>query len=836
MSKNLKAVIMAGGEGARLRPITASRPKPLTPICNRPIMEHILLLLKRQGIDTVVATVHYLAEAIEGYFGDGSEWEMNLYYSHEDTPLGTAGSVKKAEDYLSEGTFVIVSGDALTDIDLQPALDFHRQKGALATLILARVQNPLEFGVVITQEDGRILRFLEKPSWSEVFSDTVNTGMYILEPEIFGFMEPNAPYDFSQDLFPLLMREGKPLYGYVMNEYWSDVGSLQQYRTAQEDLLQRRVNLDIPGVEQQPGIFVGAGAYLDPAAEIIAPSCIGASSKIKSGAVVGPFAVIGENCIIEENAVVARSILWDSVYIGHASSVQSAIVGSRATIKEAVQIQEDAVVGDRCMIDGDSVIRSRIKLWPDKYIESGSTVNMSLIWGKNWRGSLFRNLSVQGLSNIEITPELATKLGAAYGSSLSRGSIVVTSRDSLKVSRMIKRAFISGLLSTGIEVMDLRSMPLPIVRHAIRTTQAVGGVTVRAAPINAKTTLIEFYDQGGIYLSKNQERKVENLYFREDFVRCDPSEVGTIEFASRAIEQYQSGFLSALKHEQTTKPLRLVADFAYSRVASIYPGMLGQFGHDVISLNAYPDPSKAPHSPADVDVFRANLQQIVRSLNADCGVLFENEGERLNVVDEKGRLISGYGLLMTYALLVAKSRPGCSIAAPITAPSSLEELLRPYDAHVIRTKTDARSLMTIAAESADNVALVGDMEGGLLFPEFQPSFDAMFAFARLLEMAQKAELKLSQVYDQVPPSYVASRAIRCPWELKGRIMRVLTEDASREARVELIDGIKIHHDEAWALVLPDSAEPVFHLHVEGPTQKDAEILLNQYAERIEAIR
>ncbi|MCS7064946.1 MAG: NDP-sugar synthase, partial [Fimbriimonadales bacterium] len=365
----MKAVVMAGGEGSRLRPITANHPKPLVPVCNRPIMEHILLLLRAQGIMQVVATLHYLADAIQGYFGDGGEWDLALTYSIEDTPLGTAGSVKQAESLLREGTFLIISGDALTDVNLQPALEFHRERGALATLILARVPNPLEFGVVITDETGRITRFLEKPSWGEVFSDTVNTGMYILEPAIFDYMEPGKPYDFSQDLFPLLLREGKPLYGYVMSEYWSDIGSLQQYRDAHYDLLTGKAKLPLPGVEQMPGVWIGANTQIEPNAQIVPPVCIGANCRIRNGATVGPFATLGDNCIVEPEAVITHSIVWDSAYIGAGSHLQGAIVGTGVVIKENVQLQEDSVVADRCHLERDSIVRTRVKLWPDKYIE-----------------------------------------------------------------------------------------------------------------------------------------------------------------------------------------------------------------------------------------------------------------------------------------------------------------------------------------------------------------------------------------------------------------------------------------------------------------------------------
>ncbi|MEN6581452.1 MAG: nucleotidyltransferase family protein, partial [Armatimonadota bacterium] len=233
----MKAVVMAGGEGSRLRPLTCRCPKPLVSVANKPVMQHIIELLKRHGVNDVVATLYYLADEIVGYFGDGADFGVNLSYSVEDTPLGTAGSVKNAEAMLRDGTFIIISGDALTDIDLTAACDFHRSRGAVATLILKRVSNPLEYGVVVTDDNGGIQRFLEKPSWGEVFSDTVNTGIYILEPEVFDLMEPGRNYDFSQDIFPQLLRTGRPIYGYISDGYWCDIGNLDACLQANYDAL-----------------------------------------------------------------------------------------------------------------------------------------------------------------------------------------------------------------------------------------------------------------------------------------------------------------------------------------------------------------------------------------------------------------------------------------------------------------------------------------------------------------------------------------------------------------------------------------------------------------------
>ncbi len=221
----MKAVIMAGGEGTRLRPVTCGIPKPMVPVLNKPVMEYTLELLKEHNITEVAATLAYFPAVITDYFGDGGDFGIKLKYYIEHTPLGTGGSVKNAEDFLSD-TFIIISGDALTDIDLERAVKFHREKSSKATLVLKRVSVPLEYGVVITDENGKITSFMEKPSWGEVFSDTINTGIYILEPEVLDYYKKGDNFDFSKDLFPKLLNDNIPMYGYVTKDYWNDIGDL----------------------------------------------------------------------------------------------------------------------------------------------------------------------------------------------------------------------------------------------------------------------------------------------------------------------------------------------------------------------------------------------------------------------------------------------------------------------------------------------------------------------------------------------------------------------------------------------------------------------------------
>jgi len=834
----MKAVVMAGGEGTRLRPLTSNRPKPLVPVLNKPIAQHIIEHLRRAGITDIVVTLYYLAEEIQNYFGDGSELGVNLIYSIEDTPLGTAGSVKKAEKYLDDDTFIIVSGDALTDINIEKALAFHRQKKSEGTLVLQHVQNPLEFGVVMTEEDGKIRRFLEKPSWGEVFSDTVNTGMYVLEPTVFQLMDQAKNYDWSQDIFPRMLAEGKPLFGYIMEEYWTDVGSLDQYRQAQYEMLAGLTQLPITGTLHGSNIWVGENTEIDPNARINGPVVIGANCRIKAGVTIEADTVIGDNAIIEDDACLEKAILWDSAYVGRGANLNGCTICHHCTVKDEVQIQEGAVVGDRCHIESGAVIRTMVKLWPDKVIEADSQVTSSLIWGSKYHASLFRGLGVAGISNIELTPEFATKLGASFGAFLKKGSRVVISRDGHPASRMLKRALSSGLSSVGCDILDVSAPPLPLARMAIRANSAQGGVNVRIDPDHPRSAVIEFFDKAGIYLTKNAERKIETIFFREDYGRTDMEEVGEIDYVSRTVEQYTQQFFTQIRERDVERRrFKVVVDYAYGRIATVLPELLGRLGCDVIALNAYSDWNRSPKTPVERQALLYNLSQVVLTLRADLGVMIHSDGERMALVDERGETLSGARLLATMSSLVAQTRPGAKVAVPVTAPSVIEAVVRRTNGVVARTKTDPRFLMTLSSLSAENVAMAGDMDGGFIFPEFHPAFDGMFAFAKALEMLSWLQRPLSEFSAELPPVYLSTAEVRCPWDAKGRVMRRLTEESRNvKSRTELIDGIKLTDSEReWVLVLPDAAEPVFHVYAEGQSQEEAVKRAQEYVKKIEAI-
>ena len=396
---------MAGGEGSRLRPLTSRRPKPLVPVAGRPIMEHILTLLREHGITEVVVTLQYLGSEIRNYFGDGSDVGLDIHYVVEDHPLGTAGSVRNAAELLDD-TFLVISGDALTDIDLSWVIAQHREKQAMATIVLHGVPNPLEYGVVITEPDGAIRRFLEKPSWGEVFSDQANTGIYVIEPRVLDYIKPGRPTDWSQDVFPTMLRRRDPLYGVVPDGYWCDVGTIQSYLQANWDALEGRVRCQISG-RRDGNVWVGEGVEFGLHVRLDGPVYIGSDAKIKAGAFINGPVVIDKYTVIDDNAKVSNSVLWQHSYVGENCRLRQTIVGRNVTIKNDCLLEENTVVGDDCVIGEGSHIDAGVKLWPNKEIQTGSRVNKSIIWAGEWRPGLFSSVGLTGLINVELAPSTA---------------------------------------------------------------------------------------------------------------------------------------------------------------------------------------------------------------------------------------------------------------------------------------------------------------------------------------------------------------------------------------------------------------------------------------------
>jgi NDP-sugar pyrophosphorylase family protein len=340
----MKAMVLAAGVGSRLEPLTNQVPKPMVPIANRPVMQHIFALLKAHGITDVASNLHYLPEKIQAYFGDGSDFGISWKQLVESELSGDAGGVRACRDYLRDGTFIVLMGDLLTDADLSYVIRTHQQKKALASIAIKQVDDVRHFGVVLTDKNGFIVGFQEKPQPEEALSNYASTGIYVLEPEVFDHIPADGQYGFGRQLFPSLVQKGLPVLGISIDDYyWSDVGTISQYRLSNFDALEGRVKINLPGKATAFG-RAESGSQVSPDARIEGKLMIGKNSHVAAGVRIKGHVLIGDNCQIESNAELHDTIVWSDSKVGREAILRNCVVGSHCTVGDGIEQNEIASV------------------------------------------------------------------------------------------------------------------------------------------------------------------------------------------------------------------------------------------------------------------------------------------------------------------------------------------------------------------------------------------------------------------------------------------------------------------------------------------------------------
>ncbi len=797
----MKAILLAGGFGKRLHPLTASLPKPLVPICFKPVMQYVLELLKNHGIKEIVVLLHHQPHLIKEYFGDGSRFGVKIDYVFAGEDYGTAGAVKFARDYI-KGPFLVIAADLLTNIDITKAIKFHTDKKSKATIVLTKVPNPLEYGIVITSSDGRIEHFLEKPSWEEVFSDYINSGVYIFEEEILDLIPDKIFFDFSKNLFPKFLERKMPFYGFETESYWKDIGNLNEYMQANKDAFDLNL-FDCKSFDLKKST-ISKSAVLE-GKFIIGDNClIGDDVVIKNS-------IISSNCVINRGAKIIGSILWDSVEIGKESYLKDSIIASSAKIGERAKIGEGCVVGHGTIIGSDSTIKPFVKIWPGKIIEEGSVVNSNMIWKQRWSKNIFGQYGVTGVCNVDLTAEFAAKLGSAFGAMLGKGATVTSSMDGHRASRMISRGLISGLLSAGVNVSNLETVPAPINRFELKALKSKGGIHVRRSPFDRNIIDIKFFDDDGTDLSISKEKEIEKLFWAEDYERPSIDETGEISFPFyRVAEGYKEAILNFVDVDAIKKrKFKIVLDYSFGSASQIFPSILGELDCETIALNAYIDENKFTKTKDDFERSLKQLSQIVITLKADFGVMFDAGAEKIFLVDEKGSVLDGQVGLLLFVNLVISYGSKKPIAVPANASSAIEELAKQKNINVIRSRTSLHSIMETASKY--ELQFVGEDTGGYIFPEFHPSFDAMLSTVKLLSMLSNCGCPMSSVVNALPLRSIAKETLPCPNSLKGLIIRKFFED-NKAKNVTLFDGVKIQDGSDWILITghPDKQEIVLY--------------------------
>lgn len=817
----MKAVIMAGGEGTRLRPLTCNRPKPMVPIANKPVMEHIIELLKKHNIKEVAVTLQYMPELIKEYFNNGEEHNISIKYYTEQIPLGTAGSVKNAEDFLDD-TFLVISGDALTDIDLTKAIDFHYKKGAMATLVLKKVDIPLEYGVVVTDDDGRVKRFLEKPSWGEVFSDTANTGIYILSPEVLKFFDKNEMFDFAKDLFPILLNEGKPMFGYVTDDYWCDVGDLKAYVQAHKDILDGKVSISIPGKEVQDKIWIDEGVEFESNVTVIAPCIVGRNTKVKKGSLIGSYSVIGEDNILNERSGIKRTIIWKNCVIDKNAQLRGSVLCNKVHMKNNSSTFEYSVIGDDTIVKENAVIKPSIKIWPNKLIDKGVEVNSNLVWGSKFTKSIFGNRGIAGEINVDITPEYASKLGAAYGALFKDKVKIGISSDGSSASNMIKISFTSGLLSAGVEVYDLGKMLLPITRSAVRFYGLGGGIHISTSTDNAARLFIDILDKNGSNINRGVERKIENIFIREDFSRCEGECIKDV----KTIPEYSKFYLRSIINNVKSKKLKykIALNSRSNFIKETMKTLLKDLGcevelADLRLMNT--KTMKESKTSSDVRFFTSHI----KFGGFDLGVSIEDTSEKMMLVDNKGRIITEDMFIALISLILFKTLKGGTVVVPLSATHVIEKIADENNGKVIRTKTSSQDIM-------GKIFREGIKEE--MLEQFTMHFDAIAGLVKILDFMSINNYKLSDLVDMIPEFYINRKQVECPWDVKGKVIREIIQDKNNK-NIETLEGVKIFSDNGWVLVLPDAEQPVCSVISESDSAEFAEELTNIYVNKIREI-
>jgi len=534
---------MAGGSGTRLRPLTASIPKPMIPFFNKPVMEYAVKLCKLHGILNIASTLQYFPDKIINYFEDGNRWGVNLSHYIEKKPLGTAGSVKNAKDFLDE-TFVVLSGDGITDVNLTKAIEYHKSKNSKVTIVLKEVEIPIEYGIVLIDQDGRVIKFFEKPSWSEVFSNLANTGIYIIEPEILDFIDDDKPFDFSKDLFPKLLKQNTPMYGYVTDAYWCDIGDISSYLKSHQDIFKRDGILDL---DLSKGPIIGQNSKIGNDAIIDKKVFIGDECVI-DGVEIGEFTVIGNGVTINKGTKISHAILWNYSHTGEFCEVKGSILCNKAILKDFVRVYEKAVIGDGNMLKDYVEVKPEAKIWPNKVVEANTVIDQNVFWGTEVIRNVFWIRGISGEFNLEITPQFEIKLGNSIGSVFDKNAKILIADDKTAKSSIIRKAIEVGAQVTGARIYRARSIILPIFRYVVQDYYDAG-VYVRTRGNNIK---IEILDKMGTNIPKDVERKIENLVITCDYrMASDVYLVNDLSISSNEIyfDRIESHFdLSKLKN------------------------------------------------------------------------------------------------------------------------------------------------------------------------------------------------------------------------------------------------------------------------------------------------
>ncbi len=641
----MKAVILAGGEGSRLRPLTLGRPKPMTPLFGKPVLGHILDLLRRHGIREAAVTLGYLPAAVTDFFGDGSQLGMKLTYFVEKEPLGTAGGVKKCMDYLGEEDFLVLSGDGVCDLDLGQFMALHQSRRSAASLALARRQEPLEYGLVRTDSSGRVLGFVEKPGWGEVDTELVNTGVYLLSHRAMELVPDDGEYDFGKELFPRLLERGEALYGWEIPGYWQDMGDCGAYLDCAADALAGKVALDLE--EGQGPIPEGV--------EIRKPCWIGRRTFLARGCTVGPYAVIGEGSTVETGAVVERSVLLGAS-VGEGAEVTGAILCQNAAVHSRAMVGPGAVLGEGATVGAEAIVAPGVKLWPGRRVAEGGKATASQVTAGQPASLRFSaGGALQGTVGEELTPETMVALGSLLG---EKGQVALGWAGGAAAG-MLGRALGCGVAAAGGQAL-VSDAPCPSAAAWLgRYYRLPVSLFVQQ---DGDIAQVRLFGGDGLSIDRPWQRKLEGALLRGESSRVPAGRVGRLETVAGVRSGY--GEDAARRCRLSQLPLHPIEVWVERG-----EGANAMLASALVALGC--------------KVYRG-MGRGIPAFSADWG------GFRLTAWDEEGNRLSPDQLLVLLTRIEMENGTGRAVA-PAWAPTAAETVALSFGGSLLRLGRDGEA-------------------------------------------------------------------------------------------------------------------------------------------------
>lgn len=771
----MKAVIMAGGEGTRLRPLSLGRPKPMTPLLGRPVMEHIIRLLRDHGISDICVTLCYQPRQVMDYFGDGEKLGVRLAYFVEEEPLGTAGSVKNCVSSLGEEDFLVISGDCVCDLDLSRLISFHRERGAEATLGLYRHSAPLEYGLVVTGEDGRVEGFVEKPSWGQVVTDQVNTGVYILSPAAMARVPRGRSWDFGKDLFPAMLREGAPLYGLPLEGYWRDMGDCGAYLDCVADALSGRVRLELGLPRRGEGIW--SADPLPEGVEIKAPCWIGQGVVVEPGALLGPCALLDRESVVRTGAQVSQSVLLAGASAGEKAVLDRAILCPGSAAQRGAVLSPGAVLGENALAEEGAVLLERVRLWPGQRAPEGCRLSRS-VTGGSMKGVLRFGDSgaIRGVLAEDLGPEALLALGGILG---AEGQVGLGCSNT-PGAMMLARAAAAGVNAAGGDAF-LHGLGCPVQGADLGESQGLP-VSLFVEEVRG-IIFLHLFDSQGLPLDRAGQRKLEHALLQGEFRRARSEQTGRLRRLDIASAQWarQTAERAAL-HRPALRRVTVAVGKDTPEDRALREALS--------ALGCQLEEKWRPGIPA----FRA-----------------ERGGFRLTAQDERGAVVDS-GQLLTLAVLIEMENGSGKVAVPAGASAAVDLVAAGYDGQVLRLDRDGDRARDLYASQP--------------WLRCAPSA-AVRICARMGVSGQRLDRLLAKT-----PRFSAWRREVPLSAGRGRVMRALAREQGSPLQGE---GLRAHAGNGWVYLVPLARRSALRVLAEGPDMELAAELCDVYAGRAAAV-